>query len=113
MIELQLVDYYDNEYIIFVSGAERMGSNNSQIDEKLPATPASKVTFCQRKKSENGSFVGTLRNHFHEFIHASMDERKTCLRNTIQKVIHTHHIMTLEKVIIASIICSLLSKCQL
>lgn len=61
----------------------RMDSNNKQTDEKRPA---SRDSFCQRKKSENGSFVSNLRNHFHEFIHASSDEHKRCLRNTIQKV---------------------------
>ena len=60
-----------------------MDSNNKQTDEKRPA---SRDSFCQRKKSENGSFVSNLRNHFHEFIHASADEHKTCLRITIQKV---------------------------
>ncbi|KAF7828856.1 ADP-ribosylation factor-like 2 [Senna tora] len=64
----------------------RMGSNNNQINEKQTVAPAPRVTFCQRKKSENGSFVGTLRNHFHEFIHASMDEHKRCLINTIHKL---------------------------
>lgn len=64
----------------------RMDSNSKQIDEKLIVKPAPSVTFCQRKKSGNGSFVSKLRNHFHEFIHASVDEHKTCLRNTIQKI---------------------------
>ncbi|KAK4262172.1 hypothetical protein QN277_027758 [Acacia crassicarpa] len=64
----------------------RMVSNNSQTDEKLFVTPQSRVTFCQRGKSKNGSFVSTLRDHFHEFIHASTDEHRTCLRNTIQKL---------------------------
>nr|XP_027193124.1 uncharacterized protein LOC105852665 [Cicer arietinum] len=64
----------------------RMDSNSKQIDEKLIVKPAPSVTFCQRKKSGNGSFVSKLRNHFHEFIHASVDEHKTCLRNTIQKL---------------------------
>ncbi|RDX99091.1 hypothetical protein CR513_17907, partial [Mucuna pruriens] len=64
----------------------RMDSNNKQTDEKRPVNSASKVSFCQRNKSGNGSFVSNLRNHFHEFIHASADEHKTCLRNTIQKI---------------------------
>ncbi|KAK7307535.1 hypothetical protein VNO77_40696 [Canavalia gladiata] len=64
----------------------RMGSNNKQTDEKLTVNTSSRVTFCQRNKSENGSFVSNLRNHFHEFIHASVDEHKRCLRNTIQKI---------------------------
>ena len=70
-----------------VLGLARMDSNNKQIDEQQPVKSASRVfSFCQRKKSENGSFVSNLRNHFHDFIHASADEHKTCLRNTIRKV---------------------------
>ncbi|CAJ1930132.1 unnamed protein product [Sphenostylis stenocarpa] len=64
-----------------------MDSNNKQADEQQPVKSASRVSFCQRKKSDNGSFVSQLRNHFHEFIHASADEHKTCLRSTIQKIV--------------------------
>ncbi|CAL5188034.1 unnamed protein product [Lathyrus oleraceus] len=63
-----------------------MGSNSKQIDEKLQVKPAQNVSFCQRNKSGNGSFVSKLRDHFHEFIHASVDEHRRCLRNTIQKI---------------------------
>ncbi|CAJ2646391.1 unnamed protein product [Trifolium pratense] len=65
-----------------------MDSNNKQIDEKLQVKPAQKVTFCQRNKSGNGSFVSKLRDHFHEFINASADEHRRCLRNTIQKILN-------------------------
>ncbi|KAG4973350.1 hypothetical protein AAZX31_11G066600 [Glycine max] len=57
------------------------------MDSNNEKRPASRVSFCQRKKSGNGSFVSNLRNHFHEFIHASSDEHKRCLRNTIQKIL--------------------------
>lgn len=64
-----------------------MDSNSNQTDEKLKQVkPAQRVTFCQRNKSGDGSFVSKLRNHFHEFIHASVDEHRRCLRNTIQKI---------------------------
>ncbi|KAK7406699.1 hypothetical protein VNO78_08329 [Psophocarpus tetragonolobus] len=65
-----------------------MDSNNKQTDEKQPVNSASRVSFCQRRKSENGSYVSNLRKHFHEFIHASADEHKTCLSNTIQKILN-------------------------
>jgi len=64
-----------------------MDSNSNQTDEKLQVKPAQRVTFCQRNKSGDGSFASKLRDHFHEFIHASVDEHRRCLRNTIQKVI--------------------------
>ncbi|AES94957.1 hypothetical protein MTR_5g020180 [Medicago truncatula] len=63
-----------------------MDSNSNQTDEKPQVKPAQIVTFCQRNKSRDGSFVSKLRNHFHEFIHASVDEHRRCLRNTIQNV---------------------------
>nr|KYP66765.1 hypothetical protein KK1_013075 [Cajanus cajan] len=69
-----------------------MDSNDKQTDEKRAVNSASRVSFCQRKKSGNGSFVSNLRNHFHEFIHASADEHRTCLRNTIQKILNASKI---------------------
>lgn len=69
-----------------------MGSNKGQTDEKLPVNLASRVSFCQRNKSENGSFVNKLRNHVHEFIHASMDEHKRCLRDTMHKMFNASKI---------------------
>ncbi|KAM3409844.1 hypothetical protein ACQJBY_002231 [Aegilops geniculata] len=49
-----------------------------------PAKPAS--TSCRKTNSVNTSFVTQLRDHFHEFIHASMDEHRTCLTNTVKKL---------------------------
>ncbi|CAL0314448.1 unnamed protein product [Lupinus luteus] len=66
-----------------------MVSNKPLTEEKLPDNPAPRVRSCRRNKSENGSFVSKLRDHFHEFIHASMDEHKTCLRDTIQKLFNS------------------------
>ncbi|KAK7367401.1 hypothetical protein VNO80_09413 [Phaseolus coccineus] len=72
---------------IMVLGLARMDSNNMQTDEQQQPVKSAPRVFCQRKKSGNGSFVSNLRNHFHDFIHASADEHKTCLRNTIQKIL--------------------------
>ncbi|CAK8539883.1 unnamed protein product [Lathyrus sativus] len=65
-----------------------MDLNSKQVDENLQVKPAQNVSFCQRNKSGNGSFVSKLRDHFHEFIHASADEHRRCFRNTIQKIFH-------------------------
>jgi hypothetical protein len=81
-----ILDCVDVNWINFFQVFVRMDSNSKPIDEKLQVKPAQKVTFCQREKSGNGSFVSKLRDHFHEFIRASADEHKRCLRNTIQKV---------------------------
>jgi hypothetical protein len=50
----------------------------------VPKNPA--VTSCRKKKSEEATFIEDVRDHIDEFIHASMDEHKTCFKKTIQKV---------------------------
>lgn len=49
--------------------------------------PASKraVNSC-RKNVPGTSFVSDLRDHVHEFIHASADEHRTCFTKTIKKM---------------------------
>uniref|UniRef100_A0ACD5U470 Uncharacterized protein n=2 Tax=Avena sativa TaxID=4498 RepID=A0ACD5U470_AVESA len=58
-------------------------SEGSQVSA-APVKPAS--TSCRKKNSGNTSFVTEMRDHFHEFVHASMDEHKTCLTNTVKKM---------------------------
>ncbi|XVF58599.1 hypothetical protein PTKIN_Ptkin07bG0079400 [Pterospermum kingtungense] len=55
--------------------------------EKQPsiAAPASVVTSCKKKKNEEATFIEDLKDHIDEFINGSMDEHKTCFKNTIQK----------------------------
>ncbi|KAL3814130.1 hypothetical protein ACJIZ3_015398 [Penstemon smallii] len=56
--------------------------------EKVPpsgvATPT--MTSCRKKKSEEASFLEDLKDHIDEFVHASMDEHKTCFQKTIKKM---------------------------
>ncbi|OEL17831.1 hypothetical protein BAE44_0021151 [Dichanthelium oligosanthes] len=49
--------------------------------------PASKraVHSC-RQNVPGTSFVSDLRDHMHEFIHASADEHRTCFTKTIKKM---------------------------
>ncbi|CAM0956219.1 unnamed protein product [Alopecurus aequalis] len=61
-------------------GTQSAGSQQSAS----PSKPAS--TSCRKKNSGNTSFVTELRDHFHEFVHASMEEHKTCLTNTVKKM---------------------------
>ncbi|KAM1062845.1 hypothetical protein COP2_027765 [Malus domestica] len=45
------------------------------------------MSSCSRKKNfGSGSFVENLRDHIHEFLRASMDEHRTCLKETVQKM---------------------------
>eukprot|EP01018_Ginkgo_biloba_P020525 Gb_33557 [translate_table: standard] len=50
-----------------------------------PSTPP-EMTSCRKKKSEDNSFVVDLMDHIDEFVHASMDEHKTCFQKTIKKM---------------------------
>ncbi|KAL2326030.1 hypothetical protein Fmac_025088 [Flemingia macrophylla] len=44
------------------------------------------ITSCRKKKNEEATFLEDLKDHIDEFIHASMDEHKTCFKKTVQKV---------------------------
>ncbi|WVZ57608.1 hypothetical protein U9M48_007971 [Paspalum notatum var. saurae] len=50
-----------------------------QPDSKRP------VDSC-RKNVPGSSFASDLRDHIHEFIHASADEHRTCFTKTIKKM---------------------------
>ncbi|KAG0478758.1 hypothetical protein HPP92_013477 [Vanilla planifolia] len=43
-------------------------------------------TSCRKKKSDDATFLEDLRDHIDEFIHASMDEHKSCFQKTIKKM---------------------------
>ncbi|MQL82286.1 hypothetical protein Taro_014755 [Colocasia esculenta] len=44
------------------------------------------MASCRKKKSEDATFLEDLKDHIDEFMHASMDEHKTCFKKTIQKM---------------------------
>ncbi|XP_020980928.1 uncharacterized protein LOC107495011 [Arachis duranensis] len=54
--------------------------------QSLPTTNPFVVTSCRKKKNEEATFLEDLKDHIDEFIHASMDEHKTCFKNTVQKM---------------------------
>ncbi|PIA55742.1 hypothetical protein AQUCO_00700216v1 [Aquilegia coerulea] len=57
-----------------------------------PESPSSSVatpppmTSCRKKKSDDATFLQDLRDHIDEFVHASMDEHKTCFKKTMHKM---------------------------
>lgn len=64
-----------------------MESQKSQSESQLPSSSTNPaITSCRKKKSEGASFIADLRDHIDEFVHASMDEHKTCFKKTIEKV---------------------------
>lgn len=65
-----------------------MAAENVQTDKAASAvTPNPAMTSCRKKKSEHATFLEDIKDHMDEFIHASMDEHKTCFKKTIQKVL--------------------------
>ncbi|KAL1190278.1 hypothetical protein V5N11_016664 [Cardamine amara subsp. amara] len=54
--------------------------NQSEIPPK-PATAS-----CRRKVKDDATFFEDVKDHIDEFIHASMDEHKTCFQKTIKKM---------------------------
>ncbi|KAL5816069.1 hypothetical protein ACOSQ3_024447 [Xanthoceras sorbifolium] len=54
---------------------------NEQAKQPSPA-----IASCRRKKNEEATFLEDLKDHIDEFIHASMDEHKTCFKKTVQKM---------------------------
>ncbi|KDP24351.1 hypothetical protein JCGZ_25647 [Jatropha curcas] len=60
-------------------------ANNPITESEGTSIPLPNKSFCQRSDSENGGFVSVLRTHFHEFVHSSMDDHKTCLRTIFHK----------------------------
>lgn len=65
-----------------------MESHKGRSESQLPssATKAAPIPSCRKKKSEDSSFIADLRDHFDEFIHASVDEHKSCFKKTIEKM---------------------------
>ncbi|XP_011088400.1 uncharacterized protein LOC105169644 [Sesamum indicum] len=64
-----------------------MTTEKSQ-NEKLPSSgaPDPAMTPCRKKKNEEATFLEDLKDHIDEFIHASMDEHKTCFQKTVKKM---------------------------
>ncbi|GMH13446.1 hypothetical protein Nepgr_015287 [Nepenthes gracilis] len=64
-----------------------MESQKSRDDAKSStAAPTPAATSCRKKKNEAATFLEDLKDHVDEFIHASMDEHKSCFKKTIQKM---------------------------
>jgi hypothetical protein len=60
------------------------GGVQSEVPQQFASKPA--VHSCRRNITDRTSFVADLRDHVHEFLHASMDKHRTCLTTTIKDV---------------------------
>ncbi|XP_052208757.1 uncharacterized protein LOC127812427 isoform X2 [Diospyros lotus] len=64
-----------------------MATETSKPEEQQSAaTTNPAISSCRKKKSESATFLQDVRDHIDEFVHASMDEHKTCFKKTIQKM---------------------------
>ncbi|CAN6979689.1 unnamed protein product [Brassica rapa subsp. trilocularis] len=55
--------------------------------EKEPKAAVSTTSSCRKYvNDDNATFLANLKDHFNEFLNASMDEHKTCFKNTIDKI---------------------------
>ncbi|KAH0871841.1 hypothetical protein HID58_078863, partial [Brassica napus] len=55
-------------------------------DETQNPPPRPAMASCRRKVKEDATFFEDVKDHIDEFIHASMDEHKTCFQKTISKM---------------------------
>lgn len=58
---------------------------NQKNQTEIPLKPA--VTSCRKKVKDDATFFEDVKDHIDEFIHASMNEHKTCFQKTIKKVL--------------------------
>ena len=73
-------------YIILL-GLQFLKTMSSGTQSEGSRQPASKRAGNSCRKNVPGtSFVSDLRDHIHEFIHASADEHRTCLTKTMKKM---------------------------
>jgi hypothetical protein len=70
-----------------MSGSEQAQQSSVKAEtESTPQVVASSSSSCRKKKSESTTFFGDVLDHIDEFVHASMDEHKSCLKKTLNKV---------------------------
>lgn len=67
-----------------------MAAERSQNEKKVPASaspnPNPPMASCRKTKRDDATFLEDLKDHIDEFIHASMDEHKSCFQKTIKKM---------------------------
>ncbi|KAK4272434.1 hypothetical protein QN277_020994 [Acacia crassicarpa] len=63
-----------------------MDTQKNEHEKSTSTAAATPVTSCRKKKNEQATFLEDLKDHVDEFIHASMDEHKTCFKKTVQKL---------------------------
>ncbi|ESQ46072.1 hypothetical protein EUTSA_v10000397mg [Eutrema salsugineum] len=60
--------------------------------------PAVSTSCRKHVKDDNATFLANLKEHFNEFVNASMDEHKTCFKNTMDKIMGRSNAVEEKKV---------------
>lgn len=84
-----------------------MDTQKTQLEKQPAPAAAAAMTSCRKKKNEDARFLEDLRDHIDEFIHASMDEHKTCFKKTVQKVVlaNEYHLYLVNLDFFGCLIC--------
>jgi len=79
--------------------------DTKKIETENPPKPQVPASSCRKRvKDDNATFFANLKDHMDEFIHASMDEHKTCFKNTMDKVISQSSI-SLDDIVDLACLC--------
>ncbi|XP_050235073.1 uncharacterized protein LOC126683268 [Mercurialis annua] len=73
-----------------------METHNNTGQQKPKETPPA-ASSCRKKTNEKAAFLEDLKDHMDEFIHASMEDHKSCFKNTMQKMFGMSKIVVAEK----------------
>jgi gas vesicle protein len=76
----------ENRQVARMSGSEQAQNSVKVETESAPQAVASSSSSCRKKKSESTTFFSDVLDHIDEFVHASMEEHKSCLKKTLNKV---------------------------
>ncbi|CAH2061580.1 unnamed protein product [Thlaspi arvense] len=70
---------------------EEMESQN--IETENQATPAVAASCRKYASDDNATFLENMKGHFNEFVNSSMEEHKTCFKNTMDKILSQSSMM--------------------
>ena len=74
-----------------------MASEKSQPEEQLGSTAVeSHTSSCRKHRAENATFFEDVKDHIHDFIHASLDDHKACFKKGIQKVDSSFYFVAMQ-----------------
>ncbi|KAI3665470.1 hypothetical protein L6452_44097 [Arctium lappa] len=64
-----------------------LSNKNAENTPDQVVTNPIATKFCERKRSEEGGFIGNAKEYMKSFIHAPLNEHKACFKATWHKMI--------------------------